>query len=83
MYYLACGFCRWTSREAGIEDASASGGPWKQPEIEAGHHIDQLVDYFRTLAINEKTAKERKYISKSKFLAAVSFYKCTFLYFKV
>ena len=27
VYYLACGFCRWSSRDVGIEDKSV--GEWK------------------------------------------------------
>ena len=32
VYYLACGFCRWSSRDVGIEDKSV--GELKLPLIE-------------------------------------------------
>ena len=32
VYYLACGFCRWSSRDVGIEDKSV--GELKLPSIE-------------------------------------------------
>ena len=71
MYYLTCGFCRWSSRDAGIEDTSSSSGPWAEPENPNGQNIVDITDYFRNLAMREKNAKERKYVHKSKFLAAV------------
>ena len=32
VYYLACGFCRWSSRDVGIEDKSV--GEFKLPSVE-------------------------------------------------
>ena len=32
VYYLACGFCRWSSRDVGIEDKSV--GELKLPSVE-------------------------------------------------
>ncbi|KAG7241849.1 hypothetical protein INR49_024819 [Caranx melampygus] len=31
-YYLACGFCRWTSRDVGMADKSVASGGWQEPE---------------------------------------------------
>ncbi|CAG7729325.1 unnamed protein product [Allacma fusca] len=70
LYYLTCGFCRWTSRDAGIEDSTSSSGPWPEPENPQAQYICEITDYFRTLATREKNAKEKKYVHKNKFLAA-------------
>uniref|UniRef100_A0A4W5LYY9 Dynactin subunit 4 n=1 Tax=Hucho hucho TaxID=62062 RepID=A0A4W5LYY9_9TELE len=31
-YYLACGFCRWTSRDVGMADKSVASGGWQEPD---------------------------------------------------
>jgi hypothetical protein len=82
MYYLVCGFCRWSSRDAGIPDGTSTGGPWPEPELAGGAHLDDIGDYFRMLGLREKTLKEKKYVHKSKFLAAVRFvYTFIFLFY--
>ena len=54
IYYLACGVCRWSTREAGIEDATTIAGPWKEPEVPDADKIEELSEYFRMLAQQEK-----------------------------
>jgi hypothetical protein len=73
LYYLACGFCRWTSRDAGLPDSQSTTGPWKEPETPFGKDIVHMNDYLRMLALREKNSKEKKFVHKSKYLAAVSF----------
>ena len=35
VYYLACAFCRWTSRDIGLPDQTVASGGW--PELENPH----------------------------------------------
>merc|ERR1719145_106487 len=35
VYYLACAFCRWTSRDIGLPDQTVASGGW--PEVENPH----------------------------------------------
>ncbi len=32
VYYLACAFCRWTSRDVGMPDQSVASGGWPDRE---------------------------------------------------
>ncbi|XP_022100391.1 dynactin subunit 4-like [Acanthaster planci] len=60
VYYLACGFCRWTSRDAGISDKEVASGAWVEPEKEHTKRIRELLDYYRQLASREKLEREKK-----------------------
>lgn len=71
LYYLACGFCRWTSRDAGLPDSQNTSGPWPEPENPMAEQVTQMSDYLRMLAIREKNSKDKKFVQKSKYLAAV------------
>ena len=31
MYYLVCGFCRWTTRDIGLPDQPVASGGWPEP----------------------------------------------------
>ncbi|XP_077863714.1 dynactin subunit 4-like [Saccoglossus kowalevskii] len=58
-YYLACGFCRWTSRDIGMPDKHV--GNWIILIIFCPYsQIGQLLDYYRQLALKEKQERERK-----------------------
>lgn len=59
-FYLVCFFCKWTSRDVGISDQSSASGPW--PEKDSPHHdrIDDLYDYYKSLAQKEKMEKDKK-----------------------
>lgn len=76
LYYLACGFCRWTSRDAGLPDSQNTSGPWAEPENPMAQQITDISDYFRMLAVREKNSKDKKFVQKSKYLAAVSMNCC-------
>ncbi|XP_035709730.1 dynactin subunit 4 isoform X2 [Folsomia candida] len=70
LYYLACGFCRWTSRDAGLPDSPSTSGTWQEPESPFSKEIVHMHDYLRVLALREKNSKEKKFVHKSKYLAA-------------
>lgn len=59
-YYLACAFCRWTSRDVGLKDQSVASGGW--PELENLHaaRLASLQDHYRGIAQREKQEKEAK-----------------------
>lgn len=64
VYYLACGFCRWSSRDVGIEDKSVASGAWQEQESPAAKRVNTLVEYYRQLATKEKVEREKKKLTK-------------------
>ncbi|MEE6478446.1 hypothetical protein FKM82_011850 [Ascaphus truei] len=59
-YYLACGFCRWTSRDVGMADKSVASGGWQEPENPYTQRINKLLEYNQQLAQKEKLERDRK-----------------------
>lgn len=64
VYYLACGFCRWSSRDIGIEDKSVASGAWQEQESPAARRVNSLVEYYRQLAQKERAEREKKKLTK-------------------
>lgn len=64
VYYLACGFCRWTSRDVGIPDQTGASGGWQEQENPHYKRISSLLEYYRVLAQQEKFEKERRKFSQ-------------------
>lgn len=64
VYYLACGFCRWTSRDVGIPDQTVASGGWQEQENLHSKRINNLLENYRVLAQQEKLEKERKKLSQ-------------------
>ncbi|KAF8787846.1 Dynactin subunit 4 like protein [Argiope bruennichi] len=64
VYYLVCGFCRWTSRDVGIADQATASGGWQEAENPHSKRISQLMEYYRLLAQKEKLERERKKINQ-------------------
>lgn len=66
MYYLACTFCRWSTRDIGMED-KASGSGWVEKETPNAERVNELIDYYKQVAQKEvadtKNAKRRGYKS--------------------
>ncbi|KAL3876018.1 hypothetical protein ACJMK2_033907 [Sinanodonta woodiana] len=60
MYYMACGFCRWTTRDVGISDKSVASGAWEDLENPHSRRIHSLLDFYHQVAQREKADKERK-----------------------
>lgn len=59
-YYLACGFCRWTSRDAGLPDQTVATGGWPERENVHAARISSLLEHYKILALRERQEKERK-----------------------
>eukprot|EP00058_Branchiostoma_floridae_P010590 XP_002596078.1 hypothetical protein BRAFLDRAFT_276138 [Branchiostoma floridae] len=65
-YYLACAFCRWTSRDIGLKDQSVASGGWEEQENPNAQRISELVEYCKQVAQKEKSDRERKKYAKSR-----------------
>ncbi|XP_026738191.1 dynactin subunit 4 [Trichoplusia ni] len=63
MYYLSCFNCRWTSRDVGIPDQPVASGGWPERTNPHAARVNQLIDYYKAIAQQEKQEKierERK-----------------------
>lgn len=60
MYYLACAFCRWTSRDIGLPDQNVASGGWPDQENVSGERISALLEHYRSIAQREKIEKESR-----------------------
>jgi len=66
MHYLFCSFCRWTSRDAGLEDQLSASGGWPELEHINSKQISTLMDYYKQVAHREKLEREKKKLTKRK-----------------
>ncbi|XP_065062648.1 dynactin subunit 4-like [Rhopilema esculentum] len=64
MHYLFCSFCRWTSRDAGLEDQPTASGGWPELEHPNAKHISALTEYYKHVAHQEKLEREKKKLTK-------------------
>lgn len=60
MYYLACGFCRWTTRDIGIGDKPVATGGWQDLESPHLDRVTMLLEYYKKLSLKENSEKERE-----------------------
>ena len=60
VYYLACGFCRWTTRDIGLPDQGVASGGWPEPENPDAARFASLEDHYRSIAQREKLEKESR-----------------------
>ncbi|KAJ8319097.1 hypothetical protein KUTeg_004188 [Tegillarca granosa] len=77
MYYMACGFCRWTTRDVNIADKSVgkfyvssnSSGGWEDLENPDAKRIFSLLEQYQQIAQKEKAEKERKkYVRRRSYM---------------
>jgi len=59
VYYLACGCCRWTSRDINLKDQPVASGAWPEPENAHGKRISLLLEHYRALAQKEKIDRDK------------------------
>lgn len=64
VYYLACNFCRWTSRDSGIADQTTPAAGWPERTNPDEKMLSAIQDQFRQMAAVEKTERERKKFTK-------------------
>uniref|UniRef100_A0AAY5KDJ5 Dynactin subunit 4 n=2 Tax=Esox lucius TaxID=8010 RepID=A0AAY5KDJ5_ESOLU len=72
-YYLACGFCRWTSRDVGMADKSVASGGWQEPENPHTQRINKLIEYYQQLAQREKLERDRKKLARRRPFMPLAF----------
>uniref|UniRef100_A0A3Q2CZL2 Dynactin subunit 4 n=1 Tax=Cyprinodon variegatus TaxID=28743 RepID=A0A3Q2CZL2_CYPVA len=72
-YYLACGFCRWTSRDVGMADKSVASGGWQEPENPHAQRISKLIEYYQQLAHREKQERDRKKLARRRQCMPLAF----------
>ncbi|XP_033948803.1 dynactin subunit 4 isoform X1 [Pseudochaenichthys georgianus] len=72
-YYLACGFCRWTSRDVGMADKSVASGGWQEPENPHTQRINKLIEYYQQLAHREKQDRDRKKLARRRQCMPLAF----------
>ncbi|EFX77288.1 hypothetical protein DAPPUDRAFT_305847 [Daphnia pulex] len=60
MFYLVCGFCRWTTREAGLPDQPSATGSWPDSDNANSARVAALLEHYRSLAQLDKFEKEQK-----------------------
>uniref|UniRef100_A0AAQ4PX76 Dynactin subunit 4 n=1 Tax=Gasterosteus aculeatus aculeatus TaxID=481459 RepID=A0AAQ4PX76_GASAC len=72
-YYLACGFCRWTSRDVGMADKSVASGGWQEPENPHTQRINKLIEYYQQLAHREKQDRDRKKMARRRQCMPLAF----------
>ncbi|XP_032384556.1 dynactin subunit 4 [Etheostoma spectabile] len=72
-YYLACGFCRWTSRDVGMADKSVASGGWQEPENPHTQRINKLIEYYQQLAHREKQERDRKKLARRRQCMPLAF----------
>nr|CAD7266176.1 unnamed protein product [Timema shepardi] len=58
VYYLVCGFCRWTSRDIGLPDQTVATGGWPERENPNTQRINQLLEHYKVLATKERQEKD-------------------------
>uniref|UniRef100_A0A6I8NXE3 Dynactin subunit 4 n=1 Tax=Ornithorhynchus anatinus TaxID=9258 RepID=A0A6I8NXE3_ORNAN len=72
-YYLACGFCRWTSRDVGMADKSVASGGWQEPENPHNQRMNKLIEYYQQLAQKEKIERDRKKLARRRNYVPLAF----------
>ncbi|ESO05040.1 hypothetical protein HELRODRAFT_172053 [Helobdella robusta] len=66
-FYLACGFCRWSSRDVGIKDQSVASGGWTEQINPYAERIASLVEYYKQYTLKELQEKEKKRFRRKSF----------------
>ncbi|XP_059052916.1 dynactin subunit 4 [Achroia grisella] len=72
MYYLSCFNCRWTSRDVGIPDQPVASGGWPERANPFATRMNQLLDYYKAIAQQEKQEKlereRKKFAIRGKYI---------------
>ncbi|XP_013139115.1 PREDICTED: dynactin subunit 4 [Papilio polytes] len=72
MYYLSCFNCRWTSRDVGIPDQPVASGGWPERVNPNATRVNQLLDYYKAIAQQEKQEKldreRKKFAIRGKYI---------------
>ncbi|XP_046854584.1 dynactin subunit 4-like isoform X2 [Xenia sp. Carnegie-2017] len=72
VFYLACGFCRWSTRDVQIPDKSNANSGWPEPENPASQRMNVLVEYYKKLAAKEQHDREKLKLKKKSYMHITS-----------
>ncbi|KAL1459353.1 hypothetical protein WDU94_011344 [Cyamophila willieti] len=67
-YYLACFFCRWTSRDSNIPDQKTASGSWPERSNTHSTRLNVLLDYYKSIGALEKSNINIDHQSYMKYL---------------
>uniref|UniRef100_A0A8D8SBJ7 Dynactin subunit 4 n=1 Tax=Cacopsylla melanoneura TaxID=428564 RepID=A0A8D8SBJ7_9HEMI len=67
-YYLACFFCRWTSRDSNIPDQKTASGSWPERTNSHTTRLNVLLDYYKSIGALEKSNINIDHQSYMKYL---------------
>ncbi|KAK4468825.1 hypothetical protein MN116_007992 [Schistosoma mekongi] len=74
-YFLACGFCRWITRDSGIPDQQQAAGGWQEKISPHFKRISELIDSYHHLAVQEKEDQEwNKFARKRNYMILLERY---------
>ncbi|CAH8589116.1 unnamed protein product [Heterobilharzia americana] len=74
-YFLACGFCRWITRDSGIPDQQQAAGGWQEKTSPHFKRISELIDSYHHLAVQEKEDQEwNKFARKRNYMILLERY---------
>ncbi|KAG8228042.1 hypothetical protein J437_LFUL007212 [Ladona fulva] len=60
-YYRQCGFCRWSSRDAGLPDQFVASRGWPETDSPETIRVNALIDHYKIVAtLEEKERQERE-----------------------
>nr|CAB3236499.1 dynactin subunit 4 [Phallusia mammillata] len=72
VYYQACTFCRWSTRGIGMPDKDIVNGAWTEKANPDVQRVNQLLEYYKYVAQQEKLDQETKRSSKKRGYFAVA-----------
>ncbi|GLV37403.1 Dynactin 4 p62 subunit [Carabus blaptoides fortunei] len=72
VYYLACSFCRWNTRDVGIPDQSVASGGWPERENVHANRLATIQEKYKSVVLWEKQQRldkeKKKHIQRGKYI---------------
>ncbi|XP_065300940.1 dynactin subunit 4 isoform X4 [Dermacentor albipictus] len=64
VYYMACGLCRWATKDVGLPDQPLATGGWQEYENPWSKRVGTLFEHYRLVAQRDKMERDRKKASQ-------------------
>ncbi|XP_037280791.1 dynactin subunit 4 isoform X2 [Rhipicephalus microplus] len=64
VYYMACGLCRWATKDVGLPDQTMATGGWQEYENPWSKRVGILFEHYRLVAQRDKMERDRKKASQ-------------------
>ncbi|KAH7936696.1 hypothetical protein HPB49_003127 [Dermacentor silvarum] len=64
VYYMACGLCRWATKDVGLPDQPLATGGWQEYENPWSKQVGTLFEHYRLVAQRDKMERDRKKASQ-------------------